>query len=155
MLNSNVALRAATPSNWKAIAALLEASKLPLDGAHDHLSNYLLATCGSEVVGIAGAEVYGDIALLRSVAIAPAFQHQGLGKLLVNRLLEEAKRCQIANVYLLSVTAPEFFEQYGFKRDSRDNAPDALKASKEFQGTCPDSAAFMSLTLIETQAKNT
>lgn len=57
--------------------------------------------------------------------------------------------------YLLSVTAPEFFAPYGFKRDPRDHAPDALKASKEFQGACPDSAAFMSLTLVETQAKNT
>ncbi|MES2948076.1 MAG: arsenic resistance N-acetyltransferase ArsN2 [Pseudomonadota bacterium] len=155
MLNSNISLRPATPSDWNAIAALLEANKLPLDGAQDHLSNYLLATNGPEIVGIAGAEVYGDIALLRSVAVAPTAQRQGVGKLLVTRLLEEAMRRQIGKVYLLSVTAPEYFAQYGFKRGSRDNAPQALKASAEFQGACPACAAFMSLTLIETPAINT
>jgi N-acetylglutamate synthase-like GNAT family acetyltransferase len=155
MLTANIALRPAAPSDWNAIAALLEANKLPLDGARDHLANYLLATHGSEVVGIAGAEVYGDVALLRSVAVAPTAHRQGVGKLLITRLLEEAKRRQIAKVYLLTVTAPEYFAQYGFMRGLRDNAPEALKASAEFQGACPASAAFMSLALIETPIVNT
>ena len=155
MLNSNISVRTATPSDWQVVKALLEANKLPLDGALDHLSNYLLATRDTEVIGIAGAEVYGDVALLRSVAIAPAVQSQGVGKLLVTRMLEEAKRRQIAKVYLLSVTAPGYFEQYGFTLGSRDNAPEALRASAEFQGVCPASAAFMSLTLIETPTMGT
>lgn len=107
MLNANISLRPATPSDWPAIAALLETNKLPLDGAQDHLGTYLLATQCKEIIGCAGAEVYGDLALLRSVAIAPRLQRQGVGKQLVFRLLQEAKRRQITKVYLLSVTAPE------------------------------------------------
>lgn len=149
MLNSNIALRSATPSDWSAIAALLEANKLPLDGAQDHLSNYLLATNGAEIVGVAGAEVYGDIALLRSVAVTPAAHRQGVGKQLVTRMLDEARKRQIGKVYLLTVTAPEYFAQYGFKRGSRDNAPEALKASAEFQGACPACSALMSLTVTD------
>lgn len=149
MLNTDISLRPAALSDWPAIAALLEANKLPLDGAQDHLATYLLATQGQEIVGTAGAEVYGDLALLRSVAVAPGLQRQGIGKLLVSRLLQEAKRRQIAKVYLLTVTAPEYFAQFGFKRGSRENAPQALHASAEFQGACPASAALMSLTLIE------
>ncbi|UUZ71852.1 arsenic resistance N-acetyltransferase ArsN2 [Polaromonas sp. P1(28)-8] len=155
MLNSNISLRPATSSDWPAIAALLEANKLPLDGAQDHLATYLLATQGQEIIGTAGAEVYGDLALLRSVAIAPGLQRQGIGKQLVSRLLQEAKRRQIAKVYLLSVTAPEYFAQFGFKRGPRENAPAALHASAEFQGACPACAALMSLTLIETPAMDT
>ena len=59
MLNSTISLRPAVTSDWNAIAALLEANKLPLDGAQDHLSNYLLAVNGSAVVGIAGAVAAG------------------------------------------------------------------------------------------------
>lgn len=149
---SSISLRPATPSDWPAIAALLEANKLPLDGAQDHLATYLLATQGKEIIGTAGAEVYGDLALLRSVAIAPGLQRQGIGKLLVSRLLQEARRRQIAKMYLLSVTAPEYFAQFGFKRGPRENAPAALHASAEFQGACPACAALMSLTLIDTPA---
>ena len=152
MLNANISLRPAAASDWQAIAALLEANKLPLDGAKNHLATYLLATQGKEIIGCAGAEVYGDLALLRSVAIAPGLQRQGIGKQLVSRLLQEAKRRQIAKVYLLSVTAPEYFAQFGFKRGPRENAPAALLASTEFQGACPTCAALMSLTLIETPA---
>lgn len=88
MLNLNISLRPTAQSDWPAIAALLEANKLPLDGAQDHLSSYLLATQGNEAIGTVGAEVYGDLALLRSVAIAPGLQRQGIGKLLVSRLLQ-------------------------------------------------------------------
>ena len=131
MPNANISLRPAAASDWQAIAALLEANKLPLDGAKNHLATYLLATQGKEIIGCAGAEVYGDLALLRSVAIAPGLQRQGIGKQLVSRLLQEAKRRQIAKVYLLSVTAPEYFAQFGFKRGPRENAPAALLASAE------------------------
>jgi N-acetylglutamate synthase-like GNAT family acetyltransferase len=149
MSNTNVSLRPAASSDWPAISALLDVNKLPLAGARDHLSTYLVATQGDEIVGTAGAEVYGDLALLRSVAVAPVLQRQGVGKILVSRLLEEAKRRQIAKVYLLSVTAPEYFAQFGFKRCPRENAPAALHASAEFQSACPAWAALLSLTLIE------
>lgn len=150
MSNLNLSLRPAASTDWPAIAALLEANELPLDGAQTHLATYLVATLDENVVATAGAEVYGDVALLRSVAVAPALQRQGIGKVLVSRLLEEAKRRQIAKVFLLTVTAPEYFVRLGFKRDARDNVPAALQASAEFQGACPADAKLMSVTLQET-----
>jgi len=70
--DTNISLRQATPADWPALAALLEANKLPLDGARQHLNTYLLATSNGELVGSAGAEIYGHIALMRSVAVRPA-----------------------------------------------------------------------------------
>ena len=148
---NTISLRQATPADWPTVAALLEANKLPLEGAKDHHSTYLLAVSNGEVVGCAGAEVYGDIALLRSVAVAPGLHQQGIGKTLVGRLLQEAQRRNIARLYLLTVTAPEYFAQFGFKRGKIDQAPQALKASAAFQGACPACAAFMSLALVEPQ----
>jgi N-acetylglutamate synthase-like GNAT family acetyltransferase len=143
----NITLRQATPKDWPAVASLLEANKLPLDGAREHLSNYLLAVSNGEIVGSAGAEVYGRAALLRSVAVAPGLHRQGIGRALVTRILEEATRRQVSTIHLLTVTAPEYFAQYGFKRGPVEQAPQALKASAEFQGACPACSAFMSLTL--------
>ena len=145
----DISLRQAGAADWAAIAGLLEANKLPLAGARTHLSNYVLAIANGEVVGSAGAEIYGDVALLRSVAVAPGLQQHGIGKSLVSLLIEEARRRGIRSLHLLSVTAPEYFAQFGFKRGSREQAPVALQASVEFQGACPACAAFMSLTLIE------
>jgi N-acetylglutamate synthase-like GNAT family acetyltransferase len=150
LLNTqDITLRRAAASDWAAVAGLLEANELPLDGAQAHLSNYVLAIADGEVIGSAGAELHGDVALLRSVAVAPGLQQRGIGRSLVSLLLEEARRRGIRSVHLLSVTAPEYFARFGFKRGPRELAPPALQASAEFQGACPACAAFMSLTLIE------
>lgn len=155
MLNKNVSLRQAGAADWPAIEALLLANKLPTEGARQHLPTYLLAVSNGEVVGCAGAEVYGDIALLRSVAVAPGLQRQGIGQMPVERLLHEATRRQIRRIFLLTVTAPEYFSRFGFKRGPIADAPEALKASAELQGACPASAAFMSLTLTESKTPRT
>lgn len=154
LLNTIPTLRHATQADWPAIEALLVANKLPTEGAQAHLNTYLLAVSNGEVVGSAGAEVYGQIALLRSVAVAPGLHKQGIGKLLLERLLHEAQRRDIGRLYLLTVTAPEYFAQYGFKRGKIEDAPQALKTSAELQGACPACAAFMSLTLHEAPRRN-
>jgi N-acetylglutamate synthase-like GNAT family acetyltransferase len=152
LLNTSITLRQAGASDWPAVEALLRANQLPTEGAQAHLSTYLLATSNGEVVGCAGAEVYGTVALLRSVAVAPGLHRQGIGRRLVERLLHEARSRDIAALYLLTVTAPEYFAQYGFKRMKTEDAPQALKASAEFQGACPACAALMALTLREAPA---
>jgi len=142
-----ISLRQAASSDWPAIASLLETNKLPLDGAQAHLAHYVVAVANGEVVGTAGAEVYGAQALLRSVAVAPGLHRRGIGRAMVQLLIDEARRRGLRSLHLLSVTAPEYFAQFGFKRGPRNEAPAALQASAEFQGACPSCAAFMSLTL--------
>ncbi len=149
MLLNQVSLRQAGAADWPAVEALLLANKLPTEGAQAHLSTYVLAVSNGEIVGCAGAEVYGSVALLRSVAVAPGLHRQGIGRLLVQTLLQQARARDIASLHLLTVTAPEYFALYGFKRGKLEEAPAALKASAEFQGACPACAAFMSLTLHE------
>jgi len=149
MLLNQVSLRQAGAADWPAVEALLLTNKLPTEGAQAHLSTYVLAVSNGEVVGCAGAEVYGSLALLRSVAVAPGLHKQGIGRLLLQTMLQQARARDIASLHLLTVTAPEYFALYGFKRGKLEGAPAALKASAEFQGACPACAAFMSLTLRE------
>lgn len=146
-LNHGVSLRPARTSDGSAIEALLLSNGLPTAGAGEHLEHYIVAVSNGDIVGCAGAEVYDDIALLRSVAVAPGLQRQGIGRLLVEHLLQDAKRWQIRQLFLLTATATEYFARHGFKQIPKHQAPAALKASAEFQGACPASATFMSLTL--------
>ena len=147
LLNTALSLRPAAPSDWPAVEALLRTHQLPTEGAREHLHTMLLAVSGGEIVGCAGAEVRGTVALVRSVAVAPGLQRQGIGRLMLERLLLEARSRDIATLYLLTVTAPEYFAAFGFKRMKIEDAPEALKASAEFQGACPACAAFMALPL--------
>lgn len=147
MLLNQITHRQATQADWPAIADLLDANKLPLDGAQAHLSTYVVAVRGKEIVGCAGAEIYGPVALMRSVAVRPGLHKEGIGKSLVGLVLAEARRRGIQSIHLLSVTAPEYFFQFGFKRGPREQAPQGVQASAEFQGACPSCAAFMSLQL--------
>ena len=64
-----VVVRGAEPDDWDRVAALLSASSLPLDGAREHLANFVLAERTGTVVGCAVVERYGDAGLLRSVAV--------------------------------------------------------------------------------------
>lgn len=140
-----ISLRQAHAADWPAVEALLKAHRLPLEGAREHLSTFVIAEAGREVVGCAGAELRGDVALLRSVAVAPGLQHRGIGRQMLGLLLDEARRRNVTAVYLLTTTARAYFERLGFTAADRAAAPVALRQSAEFQGACPASADFMVL----------
>jgi len=146
-----IRLRLAHPADWPAVETLLVANRLPLDGAREHLSTFVLAQSGLEVVGCAGVEPRGDVALLRSVAVAPGLHRQGIGRQMVSLLLDEARRRNFKSVALLTTTARRWFEGFGFRSAERATAPAALMASAEFQGVCPASADFMLLSLQNEQ----
>jgi N-acetylglutamate synthase-like GNAT family acetyltransferase len=148
-----ISLRQANPADWPAVEALLKANKLPLDGAREHLSTFVIAESGREVVGCAGAEPRGDVALLRSVAVVPGLHRQGIGREMVALVLQEARRRNFKAVYLLTTTARDYFQRLGFEVAERATAPKALQQSAEFRGACPAGADFMVLAFE--QAKTT
>lgn len=140
----DVHIRPAEGADWAEVAGLLQVCALPLDGAQENLSTYLLAVVDSAVVGTAGLEVHAGAALLRSVAVAPSQQGRGIGQALIAGVYEEVRRRGIATLYLLTTTATGYFARLGFSVVARELSPAALQASPEFQGACPDSAALMS-----------
>lgn len=139
-------LRLASPSDEKAVEALLTASGLPLDGVHDALPCFVVAEDAGDIVGVAGIEacgVAGEYALLRSVAVAPSWQKRGLGRALVTRTIAEAEARGAKALYLLTTTAEHYFPTFGFHTTARDSVPADVRATAEFQGACPASATVM------------
>ena len=153
-MSSNLALslRPAMFADWPAIETLLRDNQLPTAGAREHLQTFLVAVIAAEVGAVAGAEVYGDVALVRSVAVKPALQRRGIGRCVLEQLLLEATRRDLTSLYLLTETAAAYFTRFGFAAVSREQAPHALHASAELRGACSDAAQLMLLTLRETRA---
>jgi amino-acid N-acetyltransferase len=142
-----VRVRPARPADYPAVAGLLGAAGLPTAGLSPSLADFLVAEAGDGITGAVGLEVYGTAALLRSAVVGAAAQGRGAGTALVVALLEHARARGVRDVYLLTNTAEEWFPRFGFARIRRDVVPDALHASAEFQGACPDSAAILHATL--------
>jgi amino-acid N-acetyltransferase len=140
-------VRAATPGDWGSIEQLLMARDLPAAGAREHLATFVVATKGLSLLGCAGIERYGEVGLLRSVAVAENVGGRGVGSELVRALLEQARALGLRELYLLTTTAAAYFPRFGFERIGREALPSSLQASEELRGACPASAVAMRLVL--------
>src|SRR5262245_62865700 len=140
-------VRAATPDDWDGIERLLTERDLPTAGARDHLSSFIVATKGATLVGCACTERYGDLGLLRSVAVIENVGGRGVGAELVRAALERARALGLREIFLLTTTADRYFPRFGFEVVGREALPSSLAASEELRGACPASAVAMRLTL--------
>lgn len=136
-------LRRALPSDWNAIRELLLANKLPLAGAQDHLGAFRVLHDGSGLLACGGLEIYGTVALLRSVAVVETHRGRRLGHALVAQLQADALDGKAAMLVLLTETAQDFFRRLGFRIVPRSELPPAILSSAEFRGACPASAIAM------------
>jgi amino-acid N-acetyltransferase len=144
---TRIELERATPADLPEVLALLTASGLPHEGLAEHIETTVVARDGPAIVGSAALEPYGEAALLRSVAVAPALRGQGLGRALTGAALRLAREQGVRRLYLLTTTAESYFPSFGFAPITRAEVDPAVQVSAEFTGACPDSAAVLALTL--------
>jgi len=137
----------ATDGDFEAVVALLERSALPDAGLAEHRDALLVARAGDRVVGCAALELYGEQALLRSVAVDDAMRGRGLGVLLTEAALNRARGEGARTVYLLTETAARFFPRFGFEVVERSSVRGDVTRSVEFTTACPSTATVMTLDL--------
>ncbi len=136
-------IRVATSRDLGAVESLLSSSKLPIEGVKENFSSFVVAEEQGKIAGAIGLERFGSVALLRSAVVSPEHRGSGVGRRLVEKALERAEEDGIEELFLLTTTAEDYFPRFGFARTTRSAVPPAVKASAEFQGACPDSAAVM------------
>jgi amino-acid N-acetyltransferase len=141
----DVSIERAAGHDDGAIVRLAARSGLPLDGLLEHLDTALVARAGGRVVGCAALEIYGDSALLRSVAVDETARGLGIGQRVVRACLDLAQERGVRSVYLLTTTAERFFPRFGFGRVDRGDVPADVQQSVEFQSACPASAVAMAV----------
>jgi len=130
------------------IVQLLASSALPTDDlAEQDLSLFTIVEAAEELVGVGGLERCGRVALLRSVATAPAARGRGHARAIVAQLEELARAAGMMELFLLTETAETFFHSLGYERRTRAQAPATIAKSRQFSELCPDNAAFMSKRL--------
>ena len=126
------------------VQRLLDAAGLPSGDIGTEALEHFFG-CGAEHApqGVAGLEICGDDALLRSLAVDPHARDQGCGRALVAEVEGHAERLGIARIYLLTTTAGGFFAELGYEIAPRDAAPEQIRTTSEFSKLCPAGATLM------------
>jgi amino-acid N-acetyltransferase len=125
------------------VIALLQAEKLPVEDLPASLDNFFVALNEDKVIGAIGLEQYGHYGLLRSMVVHAAHRNTHIASRLVEQLEHYGNTLAISDMYLLTETAPAYFEKKGYQKIKREEVPSALQVSSEFSHVCPVSAIAM------------
>jgi amino-acid N-acetyltransferase len=84
---------------------------------YENLRDYSVAidpSVSNQLQGCGALHIYWEnLAEIRAIAMAPGETRKGIGTLLVNQLLNEAREMQIEQVFLFTYE-PKFFNSFGF-----------------------------------------
>ncbi|QNF32918.1 GNAT family N-acetyltransferase [Adhaeribacter swui] len=142
-MNAIETIQLAKTVDRPAIIQLLNSLQLPTVDLPLVLDSFVVAKQQETLLGSCGLELYGTLALLRSLAVALHHQDQGLGAALLQATLDLAKTRGIKGVYLITNTAANFFEKRGFAPVERSRVPLAIQQTAQFGSVCPSSATVM------------
>lgn len=134
----------AASQHLDAIRQLLVASDLPTeDLTPSLLEHFFVAQDEDDLIGVVGVELYGDVALLRSLAVSTPHRNGGVGARLVDAIEQHARREGVRELYLLTTTAADYFDRHGYQRIERGALPPAIQVTDEAARLCPSSAICM------------
>jgi amino-acid N-acetyltransferase len=128
----------------EAVFALIGACGLHTeDLTGEMLQHFLVARRGGDLAGVIGLELCGSDALLRSLAVSEKHRGREVGRKLADSVEKVARSRGVRTLYLLTLTAEDFFTECGYEKIERDRAPEKILATAEFSRFCPSSAVCM------------
>lgn len=128
------------------VKTLLAACGLPTSDLRDD-GVFLVARDKGQLCGVAGLELLGASALLRSVAVDPKRRRQGIAHALCDAIAQHARQQSVRRLYLLTTDADRYFSTLGFTKTERDALPPEVRATTQFTQTCPQTAVAMARDL--------
>lgn len=137
-------IETARRSDLAGIRWLLEYAQLPAgDLDESSLQGFLVCRDELGVVAAVGLDVFGQVALLRSLVVDSELRGQGLGGQLTAAAEVLARQSGVESIYLLTTTADEFFRAHGYRFLARSEAPPAIQRTTQFSALCPFTAVLM------------
>ncbi len=132
------------------VLTLLRKASLPTEGVEEHFDDFFVAVDATgTVVGAIGMEHYADgTGLLRSAVVNPTLRNSGIGSMLYQRLIEQARCDGMHRILLLTTTAEKYFARKGFRSIPRSSVTGPVTRSTEFTGACPATAVCMELPVV-------
>jgi amino-acid N-acetyltransferase len=130
-----------------AFKGLLREARLPIDDLDNQKQLLVGFYQAGELIGTGGLEIFDSCALLRSIAVRSDFRGKSIGSSITKKMLQEAGSKGVKDIYLLTETAHDFFQQKGFEDIDRHALPATIRGSFQFQSACPASAKAMHLKI--------
>jgi amino-acid N-acetyltransferase len=101
-----------------------------LSEIYELIRDYFVVRDGDKLAACVALHVtWSDLAEIKSLAVAKASQHRGLGSALVATCIEEARELGIPSIFCLTYK-PEFFQKCGF------NLIDKAELPRKVWGEC-------------------
>ena len=95
----------------------------PISRIYDNVRDYVVIESNGDILGCGALHVmWSDLAEIRALAIRDEYVGKGLGRSLVDNLLEEAKSLGIEKVFVLTYKA-DFFKHFGFSVIDKSELP--------------------------------
>jgi len=136
------------PWEVSAVGLLLKENELTTDDwFRQDIQKYGLFA-ENELVASGALEHYsGGDSLLRSVVVKEKYRGGGAGRRLVAMLERTARYRGTQSIWMLTLTAEDWFARLGYQSVKRKNAPAAIRHSREFASLCPATACLMMKSL--------
>lgn len=94
-----------------------------LNELYESLQDFFVYEKNAKIVACAGLHViWEDLAEIKSLAVSPEYQKEGIGAKLVERCLKQARELGVRKVFVLTFK-PKYFEKFGFQEVSREKLP--------------------------------
>lgn len=94
-----------------------------LSELYENIRDFSVVRSGDEVIGCAALHVFwSDLAEIRAVAVVEGMQTQGVGQLVTEACIKEAKDLGIETLFCLTYK-PDFFERFGFRQVDKKELP--------------------------------
>jgi len=126
-------VRAAAIGDVPAIHYLLEiyaeqGNLLPrtMNELYRHLRDFFVVEVHEQIAACGALEIFTeDLGEVRSLVVADKYKGQGLGRLLVQRIIEEARTLGLKRLMALTYV-PAFFHKLGFLTVPKDTLPEKV-----------------------------
>lgn len=103
---------------------------------YQFLRDFVGAWCGEQLIGCGSlALVWEQLGEIRSLAVLPEWRRKGVGRMMVEFLLQDARNLGLNQVFALTYQQ-EFFEKMGFVKIARESLPHKI------WGDCLDCPKF-------------
>jgi amino-acid N-acetyltransferase len=90
---------------------------------YQNIRDFVIVEENGQIVGCGALHVlWEDLAEIRSLAVFEERRNSGLGRLMVNHMLDEAREIGLPIVFALTYV-PGFFEKIGFRLIDKDELP--------------------------------